>query len=399
MTLYSEIGIYSCTFTMSSIEVEAVITNSVEDAVVFDFDQWSDSAGLNRKTVKFLRTEELVLPRALVLIDDKDVVMMPLSMGQRKLLKAAVIDLNAQASEHGNNKGQTTIQTEDEEISGATGGAGSNRDTTGKAPNLLEEAGKTFDNLFGGNVDLLLDRQTPETPMNVSSHQFDPRAILTIKSSKNKALHITDFLTEKTKKRRHSRRREIVLSQGTNNQDRLVMKSDEEHPYSGIQLHEWGAANARLMNALISKGILNRSDIEYYLAYTAKMFEFAAIYHWENVLDYDHQYRELQAEHGFHWGVTSPDMELRYLTQHQSGGNQNGGKGWFPRGRWNDDNRSSQQGNNQAHNTYQTQECKLFKARGTCPFGAACRYKHALQSNHNQDSQGWSVPQAKNGSM
>ena len=40
----------------------------------------------------------------------------------------------------------------------------------------------------------------------------DPRMILTVKSNNNKAKHITQFLTEVTRKKRQGRRRDLVLS-------------------------------------------------------------------------------------------------------------------------------------------------------------------------------------------
>ena len=52
-----------------------------DQSAAFQFEQWAERVGLNRKSVKFLRTEELVEIRTLELIDDRDIVMMPLPMG------------------------------------------------------------------------------------------------------------------------------------------------------------------------------------------------------------------------------------------------------------------------------------------------------------------------------
>ena len=362
-----------------------------EDTTQFVFENWAEDAELNRKTVKYLRGEQLVSVRTLSLIEDRDMVMMPLPLGQRKLLKAAVAELCTtqtiaaipegdpprQNMDHGTPIADTTQVT---------------LDTLRRAPDILINAGKTFDEIFD-------DQHDSQHITGAGQVQFDPRSILTVKASKTKPLHITEFITEKTKRRRHARKREIVLSTGGSNQDRIVFKTDEDHPYSGILIEEWGAANCRVMNALLSKGILRRENVEYYLAYTAKIFEFASRYEWENVLDYDHQYRELQAEHDFHWGVTPPDMELRFLTR------QNGAKlqPTFPRRYRAGDSQTPGQ-NVSYSGGYTTngpaQDCKIFKARGYCPFGAACRYKHPPkqhQQNLLQTSPG--SPPAKNGSM
>ena len=139
---------------------------------------------------------------------------------------------------------------------------------------------------------------------------MDPRAILTLKSQTNKAVHITQFLTEKSKRRRQNKRKEFVLKAGTVNSETLVLKTDDEHPYLGIYMEEWGAANMRLLNQLLASKKLRREDIEFYLAYTTKIFQFAEKYEWNSVLNYDHAYRKLQAEHQFQWGTFSPSMEI-----------------------------------------------------------------------------------------
>ena len=284
----------------------------------FNFEEWAEASGLSRKTVKYLRTEELELTRALTMIDERDMisilVSMPLPLGQKKMLKTAIAELRS-----GNNKDTDpechTVEEEPQAPSQVTQeGQGQINLTAirGNDADLLATAGKTFDEL------LCIDQDKQVVTDNHS--QFDPRAILTIKASKSKALHITDFLTEKTKKRRQARKKDLVLSMGGQNVDRVILKADDDHPYSGIFMSEWGAANCRLMNALLGKGILARDNVEYYLAYTARVFEFGQRYEWENVMDYDNRYRELQAEHGFHWGVVTPDMELCLLTQPRQGG-------------------------------------------------------------------------------
>ena len=64
----------------------------------FDFDQWAEKAELTRKTVKYLRSEELMTVRTLSLINEKDIVMMPLPLGQRKLLIASARELVGDSS-------------------------------------------------------------------------------------------------------------------------------------------------------------------------------------------------------------------------------------------------------------------------------------------------------------
>ena len=52
-----------------------------------------------------------------------------------------------------------------------------------------------------------------------------------------------------------------------------------------------------LLNHLLGAEQLPREDIEFYLAYTTKIYEFAEKYEWSSVFNYDYNYGELQAEH------------------------------------------------------------------------------------------------------
>ena len=74
-----------------------------------------------------------------------------------------------------------------------------------------------------------------------------------------------------------------------------VIRADDDYPYLGIRIEEWEAANMRLMNSLLSNGELKRDQIEFYFTFTTKIFEFADIYEWNSVLNFDYSYRELQA--------------------------------------------------------------------------------------------------------
>ena len=178
-------------------------------------------------------------------------------------------------------------------------------------------------------------------------------------------MHITTFITEHCKQRRQNRRKEFIIKSGTNDTETLVLKPDDEHPYLGIYIEEWGAANMRLINHLLCKGQLSRDETQFYLAYTTKIYEFAEKYDWNSVLNYDYNYRELQAEHKFKWGTFSPHTELQLLVpkrpKQQSGRN---GPGQLAR-----------------------EDCKLFKASGSCPFGATCKFQHLrTQQKDSRDS-------------
>ena len=96
-------------------------------------------------------------------------------------------------------------------------------------------------------------------------------------------------------------------------QGRISLKQSEED-LSGITIAEWGAANMKLMNFLMSTGDLSRDKVEFYLAYTMKIFEMADVYEWSSILQFDQRYRELQAAHGFPWGDMRMALQMQLLT-------------------------------------------------------------------------------------
>ena len=111
----------------------------------------------------------------------------------------------------------------------------------------------------------------------------------------------------------------------------------------------------RLLNHLLTTNQLQRKDTEFYLAYTTKIYEFAEKYEWNSVLSYDYTYREIQAEHNFKWGTFSPHMELQLLVPKRARQSSAGGR---------------------TNTTGSTEDCRIFKAKGSCPFKEACRYRH-----------------------
>lgn len=162
---------------------------------------------------------------------------------------------------------------------------------------ILAGEGKTLDALLNINEKSAKGHSPPN-----DGPFMDPRTILTMKALSRKAIHITQFLTEKTKRRRQSRRQEFILRSGQTDQETIVLKTDDDHPYLGIFIEEGGTANMRILNHLLCTDQLKRTEIEFYLAYTTKIFEFAENFEWSGVLNFDYNYRELQAEHGFRWG-------------------------------------------------------------------------------------------------
>lgn len=282
-------------------------------------------------------------------------------MGQTKVLRNAIAALRP--------------RKEADRRQGATAAAAENTSTDDQLSDLgllppqqtQEPPATTIRHLRQGDIGKclhdVLTEAAPKPSQSTKSQsspraECDPGSILTVKATSAKAVHIVQFLPERAKKRRQGRRREFVLANG---EEHLVLRPEETHPYSGITLAEWGSANAKLMNFLLHEDQLARCDVEYYLAYTAKVFDLATKYEWETVLEYDHTYRETQAKYGFPWGTFHPHMETQILQPRRVAPPNKG-----PNHRaWNGPARAALQS-----------ECKIFKAKGTCPFGKDCKYAH-----------------------
>lgn len=228
----------------------------------------------------------------------------------------------------------------------------------GTTPDPLAKAGETYDKLFNT---LLEPNATPPVLDTPSSNMaaFDPRTTLTVKAP-IKTVHITQFLSEKCKNRRRTKGRDLVLA-NREGEDALTIRCDEPHPYSGISVDEWGAANTRLLHHLLSTGQLPRQEIEYYLAYTAIVFDFYQKYEWASVLEFDYLYREQQNVHRFQWGYMNPLMELQVL---------------LPR------HTAPRQGNPHLNPSIQPICRQWVASGGHCRFGSSCKYRHIEEQSH-----------------
>ena len=391
-----------------------------EELEEFNFQDWCKDAGLGRKTESTLTREELVTPETLVTLEPRDIRELGLPIGQRKLFQLAIEALK-QTKEITNGTGvREPAGDGGHHTNGATGGQDEDggRHTDGTADVLaasasgvtiedirrqagaLGSAGKALDALFmapqpsgptpGGPMPTAV-KPTPALPSNGPSYNpsnmgyGDPRTILTLKSSGQKVVHITQFLTESTKKRLRGRRQGIVL--GTGGDDNVVIRTEDEHPYRGVTISEWGAANARLMAHLLQTGALRKEDVEYYLAYTTQIFEYASVYEWEAVLEFDFIYRQRQAVHGFLWGQIPPNMQMSLVSRPRT----TGVRQRVNNARFNQPltQRQGSSGNQQKS----SEPCWQFLAKNSnCPFGDRCRFSHTDLPPHRNDAKKPSQP-------
>ena len=306
----------------------------------FEFDSWAKSFKLNKRTRDKLRRMALVTKQGLAGLSDQD-------MNALKLTSAQLIALQ---------EGVTALQLDTAPDSDAPDNQ--------HLKTLLSTANTAFDPMQNNVI------ASPCAPPTFEA--LDPRAILVVKARSVKAVHITEFLTDDAKRRRSPRSSFRIQSAGSDGTCTILQ--DEDTSYGGITIDQWGGANCRLMNFLLASGRLQRCDIEFYLAYTTKIFDFASKYTWASVLNYDQRYREVQAEYNMQWGTFAPQLELQLL-QPKAAAPPTPSRPVAP----------------------SQEECKLFKTHKTCPYGSDCKYRHVLRADKAlSDDVSTTVPRPKN---
>lgn len=330
----------------------------------FNFAKWCQASSLDKTSVKLLKDNGLNEEQTLLLLKPKDLTVLQLSLGQELLLSQALQEMGAKHfQEVSDPKSAASVAEDDnhddedqDEVETAT----ANKELP-KDPLLV--AGAELDALLGG-VSLAQPNQhdgsnwTPKTldPAPVTD-AYDPRILLTAKSSSGrKAEKIYNFLPEKVQQRIQRRKRErMVLSQCEDGRISLLQNDEEQY---NISISEWGAANMKLMAHLLSKGDLQRCQVEYYLSYTMQVFQLADSYDWNSVLMFDSRYRDLQAAHNFLWGDMRMALQLQLLTP----------KRFHPSGQ-------SQPSKGAANPKV---ECKMWNnSNGSyCAYGTSCRFLH-----------------------
>ena len=315
--------------------------NSAQDDE-FDFEQWSKNNSLPRKLTALLRQQDLTTLETLVSLDKEDLASLPLTLGHHKMLAKAVSQIRTSmepdTDRTTDSTGPRTSGPPQAGRSDETGVGGPVNNTQGPVNNTqgpvnntqtagrpsigqvrqmaqqdhLAAAGKLLDDLLNAQEPAL--PQPAENPEKKFPPGLDPRTFLTVKATSTKVVHITQFLSEKTKKKRLRKKNSILMAK-QDEMGRLMVATHDDHPYSGISMLEWSAANVRLLSHLLATGALAHQDIDFYLAYMTQIYELAEYNDWERILDLDFTYRERQAEHNFPWGCYVQQMQISLGSQ------------------------------------------------------------------------------------
>ena len=114
-------------------------------------------------------------------------------------------------------------------------------------------------------------------------------------------------------------------------------------------------------------GRLTTDEIDFYLAYTAKIFDLAEKYVWSSILHFDCCYREAQTEYGFTWGIVTPHMELQLLAPEPR---------MQPSTLYTGQSAKPNPKASTGKQVVKTEECHMYLANGFCRFGAKFKYSH-----------------------
>ena len=203
---------------------------------------------------------------------------------------------------------------------------------------------------------------------------LDPRVHLSTAKGKCRYLKIVDFLPNTFSQVQEE---EVVLGQGD---ARLVLMSPRRQPeLNKVTPTQWATANSRIMAALLDAGELGPDTLSFYLAYSAIIGEYAQVYTWASVLDYDNQYRALQAQYGFQWGSNAPILRDSLLKLRSPSVPQGSGKqaSLHPQPPPPPRQKPLRSGPNRRPKFVEGKEaCGLFNSSGSCKYGESCKFAH-----------------------
>ena len=318
----------------------------------FQPEAWASKHHLNRNTTRALRREELLDVELLKVLTRRDINRLELSVGQARALICAVAAV-------GNPIQVTDEEERAEDEQNQAEQHGDDEEEAGDLPLQLQKANEDLDRFLAQDADRPAVAVGPGAGGAGPVYpNYDPRMNLTVKAVTKKAHQVISFLPEAVRTKINRRKRDrMVLSDSPGGTVSLKMQ-DGGQVY--ISWDEWSAANTRIMAHMLREGDLRRADVEYYLAYLTYIYELVPHYEWTSILEFDTRYREIQAQHGFPWGTLAPHLDTVLVAKKAMLGSKGKGSGDKQRVRSEDKN----------------QICKMFATRGTCPFGAGCKYRH-----------------------
>ena len=361
------------------------------DDITFEFQEWATRSGLNRKTTGAMVQEDMTTLLTLTTMSLQDMGHLEITRGQHSLIRHAVAALG--------NPGITDPQAPSiaDGISVAPEITINERESIaehGAPADHIMEAGAAFDRIWKRTESAPVPLSaahvahpaatigyTVPTGVHAPKHGsgVDPRHALTIRAKSTKALKITDYVNRTVRERIAKKRKETLrlteTAAGT-----IQLKAEEDTYAIYLSQGEWAAANMCIMAHLLQSGELLREDVEYYMSYTAGIHNYTAKFEWQSIVEYDTQYREIQAEHQFMWGIAATYLEIQLLVPRQRIAVAQKGVYTAPNTKQQHPFHGSQHGTQHSASATATGQkttvlCRLWANTGNCPYNP-CKFDH-----------------------
>ena len=346
----------------------------------FNMTAWADQWRIKRKTITAMSKEEYTDLQVLRAMEASDVASLDVTGGQARALKMGLTALG-----NPNFKPPSTTPTPEGEV-GVIPPKETAPLTKDKAEDPAGQTGSTRAILqAGGDYEKLMQMMASaalEDPSPTSSISrgyvppgaatgrarggvggYDPTMLLTLRATTKKAHLCANFVPELVKERIAKRRRETIHWEEGSDGTFSIKTEARQTPY--LTAAEWGAASIRVLHHMRTEGELEDVDLTDYLTYMVVIFEFASIYDWNSILEFDVRYREAQAQSGFRWGCEAGSLQTLCLkarrTEAPGGETGAGGK---------------RKKKKKRAPVPEGEVCKNFLHKGECEYGEDCRYEH-----------------------
>lgn len=168
---------------------------------------------------------------------------------------------------------------------------------------------------------------------------------------------------------------QVVSDNGT---AQFVLRSAAKKPkLHSVSVEEWALANTRIMD-ILSRSAADKGVLRDYMAYTMKVCELYKCYERTTVLQYDREYRHLQARYGFRWGTDTPHLHtlhLRLKSTLPAGAGAAVGSAHRIGGQHGQGQRQRRPADGQSP------VCFQYNSRDGCSYGAACKFRHVCSES------------------
>ena len=101
---------------------------------------------------------------------------------------------------------------------------------------------------------------------------------------------------------------EQIMSDNGRGVQVLIRNCPKKPRLQDVSVEDWCIANTRIMDKLFREGKLSATGLRDNMSHTITICEYFRVFVNMSVLQYDREYRLLQAQEGFRWGSDAPHL-------------------------------------------------------------------------------------------